>query len=229
MFKYCVILSGGKGSRLFPLTKNTPKALIKIHNQPLIFYTLKQLVGNVDVIGVTVGVHYRQIARYAIGNGVHFLINTIDKGNGWWIFNTPFKDINAPVLVVPCDNLVKLDFTFLYNCYQELENPACMIVPTTPIKEIVGDFIQFDEKGSVCALTREKESPLYSSGIQVINPFLLNKHLKKGNDFMEIWNLLIQQNLLFSTPVYPYKWYSINNTEQLKVAESEMSDHLKYL
>ena len=38
-----LIICGGKGTRLWPLTKNTPKPLIKINNKPFIDYLIKNL------------------------------------------------------------------------------------------------------------------------------------------------------------------------------------------
>ena len=38
-----IILAAGFGKRLRPLTLNTPKPLIKINNEPIIFYILEEL------------------------------------------------------------------------------------------------------------------------------------------------------------------------------------------
>jgi len=38
-----VILAGGRGSRMYPLTENIPKALLPVANRPLIWYPVKYL------------------------------------------------------------------------------------------------------------------------------------------------------------------------------------------
>ena len=43
MKKQAIILAGGKGKRLMPLTKHTPKPLILLKNKPFIYYIIKQL------------------------------------------------------------------------------------------------------------------------------------------------------------------------------------------
>ena len=52
-----VILAGGLGSRLFPLTKVTNKHLLPIYNQPMIYYPIRTLVqaGIQDILLVTGG------------------------------------------------------------------------------------------------------------------------------------------------------------------------------
>ena len=39
----CVILCGGYGSRIYPITKNTPKPLIKYFKKPFLSYLIKSL------------------------------------------------------------------------------------------------------------------------------------------------------------------------------------------
>lgn len=54
-----VILAGGLGTRLFPLTKVTNKHLLPVYNKPMIFYPIETLVkaGITDIMVVTGGPH----------------------------------------------------------------------------------------------------------------------------------------------------------------------------
>ena len=38
-----IILAGGRGSRMYPLTENIPKALLPVANKPLIWYPVNYL------------------------------------------------------------------------------------------------------------------------------------------------------------------------------------------
>ena len=44
--KQAIILAGGKGLRLYPLTKNCPKPMVDINGYPFIFYIIKELEKN---------------------------------------------------------------------------------------------------------------------------------------------------------------------------------------
>src|SRR6476646_6813080 len=52
-----IVLAGGTGSRLFPLTKITNKHLLPIYDKPMIFYPIQTLVGAWfnDILPVTGG------------------------------------------------------------------------------------------------------------------------------------------------------------------------------
>lgn len=68
-----VILAGGTGSRLNPLTKITNKHLLAVYDQPMIFYPLRTLVraGIRDILIVTGGNHAGDFLRL-LGNGAEF-------------------------------------------------------------------------------------------------------------------------------------------------------------
>jgi glucose-1-phosphate thymidylyltransferase len=54
-----VILAGGLGTRLYPLTHVTNKHLLPVYNKPMIFYPIQTLVsaGITDILIVTSGPH----------------------------------------------------------------------------------------------------------------------------------------------------------------------------
>lgn len=65
-----VILAGGKGSRLYPLTHATNKHLLPVYDQPMIFYPIQTLVnaGITEVLIVTGDIHAGQFIN-VIKNG----------------------------------------------------------------------------------------------------------------------------------------------------------------
>jgi glucose-1-phosphate thymidylyltransferase len=74
-----VILAGGLGKRLGPLTKITNKHLLPIYNKPMIYYPLTLLVeaGVKDILIVTGGNHAGEFLRL-LGDGQSFGLNHIN-------------------------------------------------------------------------------------------------------------------------------------------------------
>ena len=71
-----IILAGGSGTRLFPLTKIISKQLLPVYNKPMIYYPLETLVnaGIKDILIITT--EYDQENFIALlGNGDEWGIN----------------------------------------------------------------------------------------------------------------------------------------------------------
>lgn len=66
MFMKCILLAGGKGTRLQPLTDHTPKPLLDIHGKPAIAYTLEALPEEISSIVIAVK-HLGQNIKTVIG------------------------------------------------------------------------------------------------------------------------------------------------------------------
>jgi glucose-1-phosphate thymidylyltransferase len=82
-----IVLAGGTGSRLFPLTKITNKHLLPIYDKPMIYYPIQTLVdaGITDIMIVTGGRNSGDFLRL-LANGKHFglkhIAYTYQEGEG---------------------------------------------------------------------------------------------------------------------------------------------------
>src|SRR5215210_1386283 len=65
-----VILAGGKGTRLYPLTRISNKHLLPIHDRPMVAFAIEALVnaGVTELMLVTGGTHAGEFLRL-LGNG----------------------------------------------------------------------------------------------------------------------------------------------------------------
>ncbi|HUR99741.1 MAG TPA: sugar phosphate nucleotidyltransferase, partial [Pyrinomonadaceae bacterium] len=110
-----IILAGGLGSRLHPLTKITNKHLLPVHNEPMIYYPIKTLInaGINDIMIVTGGNAAGDFLRL-LGNGKAFglkhLNYTYQEGEGGIAdalsLVEHFAD-DQPICVVLGDNLIE--------------------------------------------------------------------------------------------------------------------------
>lgn len=110
-----IVLAGGLGSRLYPLTKVTNKHLLPIYNKPMIYFPIETLVGAGirDILLVTGGKNAGDFLRL-LGNGKQFGLNhinyTYQEGEGGIAAALSLAEFfadNGPVCVVLGDNLIE--------------------------------------------------------------------------------------------------------------------------
>lgn len=110
-----VILAGGLGSRLHPLTKITNKHLLPVHDQPMIYYPIRALInaGIEDIMIVTGGNSAGDFLRL-LGNGKEFglkhLNYTYQEGEGGIADALSLVEHFAdedPICVILGDNLIE--------------------------------------------------------------------------------------------------------------------------
>lgn len=193
--------------------------MIQFNNAMLIGNSLKQLVkSNLETLSITVGYKGAELAEYAIKEGVHNIFNTNGKGNSWWLYHTLLKQLDEPLLVLTCDNIVEIDLEWITAQYQKFHEPPCMLIPVQPVEGIEGDFIQHTNH-TITQLNRTKVSPIYGSGIQILNPKKINDITTAAENFYEVWQQLILKEMLFASETYTKPWYSVNTEAQLQIAE----------
>lgn len=110
-----IILAGGLGTRLHPLTKITNKHLLPVHNQPMIYYPIQTLInaGIEDIMIVTGGNSAGDFLKL-LGNGKEFglkhLNYTYQEGEGGIAdalsLVEHFAD-DEPICVVLGDNIIE--------------------------------------------------------------------------------------------------------------------------
>ncbi len=221
MINHAIILAAGRGIRLMPKTKKVPKAMVKIKNQTLILGGIKKIQKYIKNIHITVGYKGSMLASHVIKNNVNSVLNTDKKGNAWWIFNFPFKNLNEPVFVLTCDNITNINFDLIEKDYFKKGKPECFLIPVRPVKKLEGDFIH-RKKNIVTRLSRKIKSDIYCSGIQIVNPFKINKLVKNTYDFKYVWRELIKKKKLKVSDVLPKNWFTIDNLRQLNIYKKKI-------
>ncbi len=158
-----VILAGGLGSRLHPLTKITNKHLLPVHNQPMIYYPIRTLInaGIEDIMIVTGGNSAGDFLRL-LGNGKEFglkhLNYTYQEGEGGIAdalsLVEHFAD-DEPICVVLGDNIIEGNIRTAAEEYEQQGKGAKILLKKVPdpqrfgVPEIDGNkVLQIEEKPS---------------------------------------------------------------------------------
>jgi NDP-sugar pyrophosphorylase family protein len=207
---HAFIMAAGRGVRLRPITNFMPKGMVLYKNQTLISQGINKLKKFVKNIHISVGYKGSMLAKHCLDNNISSILNTKAKSNSWWIFNSIFKTLNEPIFVLTCDNVTSIDFLSLEKDYIKKKKPPCMLVSVNPIEGLHGDFIHH-KKNIVTALSRKNKSKVYCSGIQIINPYVINNLMKEKDDFKKIWKVLIKKKKLYVSDVKPKKWFTVDN------------------
>lgn len=213
MFKTAIIMAGGKGSRMFPVSDYVPKPLIRIHNKPLIDHCIDYLrTLGIEHLYVTYGYKSEMLVSH-IEKKVDGLVNTIGKDNAYFLFNTAIKHINEPVLITPCDIILNIDSASLYeecNCSR-----YAYLVPVKKTPGMNADFLTHDARMRILQINREEERPYCASGLQVCNPLVINKTIAPSDNWYVVWNKMIQRRILRTTNTTALKWQTYDRLDQL--------------
>ena len=150
-----IVLAGGTGSRLFPLTKITNKHLLPIYDKPMIYYPIQTLVdaGISDIMVVTGGKNSGDFLRL-LANGKQFglkhIAYTYQEGEGGIAealgLCEHFAD-NQPICVVLGDNIVEKSIRDAADAFRRQERGARILLKKVPdaerfgVAEFNGDYI----------------------------------------------------------------------------------------
>ena len=141
-----VVLAGGLGTRLHPLTAVTNKHLLPVYDRPMIYYPIQTLVnaGITDIMIVTGGNSAGDFLRL-LGNGKAFglkhLNYTYQEGEGGIAAALSLVEHFAagqPICVVLGDNIIEGNIAAAANEYRERGKGAKIILKKVPDPERFG-------------------------------------------------------------------------------------------
>jgi len=222
-----VIMAGGRGQRLKPLTDNIPKPLLKVGDKPIMEHNIDRLaLYGIDDFWFSVNYLGEQIENY-FGNGKEKNINI----NYVWE-DIPLGTIGAVskinnflhdyVLVTNSDLLTNLDYELLFLDF--LNKDADFLVVTIPYQVKIPYAVLETTDGHIKSF---KEKPTYTyysnGGIYMMKKSVL-KYLPKDAFFnaTDLMEKLIEEKLkVISYPLVGY-WLDIGKHEDFQKAQEDI-------
>ena len=224
-----VLMAGGKGLRLRPLTETVPKPLLKVGNKPIIDYNIDHLIENgIDHISITVNYLREQIESYIAESRVDSNIRCIREPQYLGTIGS-IRYVECfhhdTVLVMNSDLFTNINYEDFFSHFSE--HQADMSVAAVPYSVSVPYGI-FDLDGREIKGIKEKPTFNYyaNAGIYLIKKNLLE--LIPSNIFFDATDFL---NLLISKGYkvirYPITghWLDIGKFEDFDKAQ-ELVNHL---
>ncbi len=180
-----MILAAGLGTRLRPLTNNTPKALLLVDGRPLISYSLKLLQAH-GIKDVVINLHHLgELIEKELGDGskfgmrIHYSWEPKILGTGGGIKKASSFFGDEAFLVLNSDVLIDLDLKDLIQTHRRKKSAATMVlrpleagetftaVWTNKAGRLIGIGDDIEEK------KKQTSKACMYTGIQILEPRLL--------------------------------------------------------
>ena len=222
-----VVMAGGKGSRLRPLTDSTPKPLLKIGDKPILEHNIHRIsLYGMDDLWISVNYLGEQIEEY-FGNGNHknLNINYVWEEEPLGTIGSVSKIdnfIHDYVLVTNSDILTNLNYEDFFLRFKE-EN-ADFAVVTIPYKVNVPYAVLETTNGHVMSLKEKPTYTYYSNGGIYLMKREVTEHIPKDTffdttDLME--QLITEGKKVLSYPLNGY-WLDIGKPEDFEKAQEDI-------
>lgn len=177
-----LILCGGKGTRLHPITNAIPKHLLPVANRPILFYLLDHVArAGIKEVGVVISPGVGEAIPRALGDGsrwgVHFVFVTQTEPRGLAHAVSVARDFlaDSPFLLLLGDNLIRQGNVEAAVAQFLRFRPAAVV----SLKEVADPrafgVAQVDATGRVLHLEEKPRNPLSHlvlTGIYVFSPLI---------------------------------------------------------
>ncbi|MCB0657561.1 MAG: nucleotidyltransferase family protein [Saprospiraceae bacterium] len=226
-----VIMAGGMGQRLRPLTLETPKPLLKVAGKPIIDYNVDRLI-SFGVRNFTLTIKYlgQQLRdHFSDGSSRRISVNYYEE-------QEPLGTIGALrmidhfdhdyVLVMNSDLLTDIDFEDLFR--ELLEKNGDMIIATTPYQVKIPYGVIESEGDHITALQEKPTYTYYSNaGIYLFRKEMIdyipdNQHFN-ATDLMHV--LISAGKHVLNYPILGY-WLDIGRHQDYEKAQKDIK-HLR--
>jgi len=228
MVDSAIILAGGKGERLRPVTNDRPKSMVEVGDRPILAYQVEQLKkGGISKI-VFACSWMRDILQAHVGNGRDYGIEAsysiedspLGRGGGIKQAMSMLSEPWDSVVVTNGDNLWRLDIADLIEKHAVSNAMATLVV--VPLKSPYG-IVEFDEAYRVLGFREKPVLPHWvNAGIYVFSKEIYDLLPDEGDHETETFPKLSPDRfLVYKSDSY---WRGVDTVKDLTEAQKEVKE-----
>ncbi|MEO8481751.1 MAG: NDP-sugar synthase [Acidobacteriota bacterium] len=232
-----ILLAGGKGTRLRPLTLHTPKPVVPIFDRPFLRYQIDLLrqVPEIDDIVLSLNYQPEKIEK-VFGNGadlgikLSYVVEPHPLGTGGAIKFAAGSYRGAPLVVFNGDVFTSVDLSAVIALHRERQAHATIVLTPVENPSAYG-LVETDARQNVLGFL-EKPSPdeittdMINAGIYVIDPDTLDRI--PSNTVFSIergyFPSLVANKEMFVAYHYRGYWIDIGTPEKYREAHRNIMD-----
>ncbi|MSQ21733.1 MAG: nucleotidyltransferase family protein [Dehalococcoidia bacterium] len=221
---YALIIAGGRGERLRPLTDSAAKAMVPVNGKPILWYQARQLQGaGVTDIVLLCGYKGETIREYcgdgsSLGVRAHYSQEETPLGRGGALKQGLGMVPNSEraVLALNGDIITTQDFAPLLKLHQQTGAMATIMLVPYPSAYGVVDV---EESGRVVAFKEKGELPHWiNAGIYVLDTSIRDELPVLGDHETTTFPRLAERGKLYAYRSRAF-WKAIDNHKDIREAE----------
>lgn len=228
-----MILAAGYGTRLKPLTDNTPKPLLMVGNKPMIHHVIECLKSN-GIEEVVINLHYLgDMIRENLGNGEKFgvKINYTEEeeilGTGGGIKNAEKYLSGDTFVVMNTDILVKINLHDCYKFHKKTGGIATLILRSADMEKynnIVVDETSriIDIAGALGVAGMHRKGTF--AGIHIFEPEIFNYLPEGKSSITDCYIKLIKMGIFIAGYFCPMFWRDLGNMDDYIKVNNEIKN-----
>ena len=231
-----ILLAGGKGTRLRPLTIHTPKPIVPIFNRPFLHYQLDLLkqVPEIDEVILSLNYQPRRIEEIfgdgsELGIKIRYVVEPAPLGTAGAV-RYAGDNLTESVVVFNGDVLTQVDLGTVIRLHRERQAKATIVL--TPVENPTAfGLVETDSSGNI---TRFLEKPKpdeittnnINAGIYVLEPDTFDRIPRDVSWSIErsFFPSLIERRETFVAYVYDGYWIDIGTPEKYTQVHRDIMD-----